>query len=236
MAEPFDMEGRFNILPIKESIPGGGRSVFNKRELALPGILANLLNAASVPGRAMKGENIGNDELLNLAMNITGGGMGSPKPTGTLLGSGGGRSRTPPIVPLNAHLKRLDDLTRERVQLRQVARDLLTIQDDLKQRGIRVQQGLMKFQQELQGIKGDSAIRFKLGKDRYQVFQEMREESRNIATELRKTAEAYQSAQKRFAYLDQSQGRILDLAHKTGNTQEFFDRLMGNLKNPKNKL
>jgi hypothetical protein len=54
--KPLPMEGRFGLLPIKESQPGMGPSVFNKRELALPGLLAGAVNAFTAPGRAASGQ------------------------------------------------------------------------------------------------------------------------------------------------------------------------------------
>jgi uncharacterized ParB-like nuclease family protein len=84
------MEGRFGLLPIKESQPGMGPSVFNKRELALPGLLAGAVNAFTAPGRAASGQPGFNpeEEAANFAGNFTGGGLlGSriaPPPRGSI--------------------------------------------------------------------------------------------------------------------------------------------------------
>jgi hypothetical protein len=55
LSKPLPMEGRFNLLPIREEVPGMGPSVFNKRSAALPGVLAAAVNAFTAPGRAMSG-------------------------------------------------------------------------------------------------------------------------------------------------------------------------------------
>jgi hypothetical protein len=88
--KPLPMEGRFGLLPIKESQPGMGPSVFNKRELALPGLLAGAVNAFTAPGRAASGQPgfKPEEEGANLAMNMMGGGLlGSrmaPAPRGSV--------------------------------------------------------------------------------------------------------------------------------------------------------
>jgi hypothetical protein len=88
--KPLPMEGRFGLLPIKESQPGMGPSVFNKRELALPGLLAGAVNAFTAPGRAASGQPGFNpeEEGANFAANLTGGGLlGSrirPPPRGSI--------------------------------------------------------------------------------------------------------------------------------------------------------
>jgi hypothetical protein len=84
------MEGRFNMLPIREQVPGMGPSVFNKRSLATPGFIAALMNAFTAPGRAVSGAPGFNpkEEAANFAGSFTGGGLvGSrlaPPPRGAL--------------------------------------------------------------------------------------------------------------------------------------------------------
>jgi hypothetical protein len=87
MAEPFDMEGRATLLPLRRLQTG-------EREWALPGVLAGLLNSASLPGRAAGGEQIQPREALDFAMNFSGAGLSSPKPAGLSMGMGGGGRRT----------------------------------------------------------------------------------------------------------------------------------------------
>jgi hypothetical protein len=88
--KPLPMEGRFGLLPIKESQPGMGPSVFNKRELALPGLLAGAVNAFTAPGRAASGQPgfKPEEEAANFAGNFMGGGLlGSkmaPPPRGSV--------------------------------------------------------------------------------------------------------------------------------------------------------
>jgi hypothetical protein len=88
--KPLPMEGRFGLLPIKESQPGMGPSVFNKRELALPGLLAGAVNAFTAPGRAMSGPPgfKPEEEAVNFTGNFMGGGLlGSkmaPPPRGSV--------------------------------------------------------------------------------------------------------------------------------------------------------
>ena len=84
------MEGRFNLLPIKEEQPGMGQSVFNQRSLALPGVAAAAVNALTAPGRALYGDQPFNvqDEALNFGLTFTGGGLGgsrmAPPPKGSI--------------------------------------------------------------------------------------------------------------------------------------------------------
>jgi hypothetical protein len=82
------MEGRATFLPFQDSAPG---SVMNKRELALPGIVAGAVNALTAPGRAISGSDPtfnAPEEAANVAMNVMGGGMGAtavkPVPAGSL--------------------------------------------------------------------------------------------------------------------------------------------------------
>jgi len=77
LSKPLPMEGRFGLLPIKEQVPGMGPSLFNKRELALPGLLAGAVNAFTAPGRAASGQPgfKPEEEGANLAANMMGGGL-----------------------------------------------------------------------------------------------------------------------------------------------------------------
>ena len=94
MSEALPMEGRATFLPFKDTLPG---SVMNKREWALPGIVAGALNAITAPRRAMQGgyeaDEAGNitptfnapEEAMNVATNMMGGGMAIGKaPAGSL--------------------------------------------------------------------------------------------------------------------------------------------------------
>jgi hypothetical protein len=49
--EELPMENRATFLPFRDTMPG---SVMNKRELALPGILAGAVNAITAPARSME--------------------------------------------------------------------------------------------------------------------------------------------------------------------------------------
>jgi hypothetical protein len=90
LSKPLPMEGRFNLLPIREQVPGMGPSVFNKRSLALPGVLAGAVNAFTAPGRAVSGAPgfKPQQEGADFAMNFMGGGLlGSkmaPPPRGSV--------------------------------------------------------------------------------------------------------------------------------------------------------
>jgi hypothetical protein len=76
LKQPLPMEGRFNVLPIREQVPGMGPSLFNKRELALPGLLAGAVNAATAPGRAAGGLLADpKQEAANFAGTFMGGGL-----------------------------------------------------------------------------------------------------------------------------------------------------------------
>jgi hypothetical protein len=89
LSKPLPMEGRFNLLPIREEVPGMGPSVFNKRSAALPGVLAAAVNAFTAPGRAMSQPGFDpNREGVEFGMNVLGGGLlGSrmaPAPRGSI--------------------------------------------------------------------------------------------------------------------------------------------------------
>lgn len=85
-ARALPMEGRATILPFRDTMPG---SVFNKRELALPGLLAEAVNAFTSPARSLLGtdpEFNPQKEAANMAFNMFGGGIATGKimqnPTG----------------------------------------------------------------------------------------------------------------------------------------------------------
>lgn len=83
------MEGRATFLPFRDTMEG---SVFNKRELALPGILAGALNAFTAPERARTTSdptfNAG-EEAANFALNTFGGGIATGKALRNPTGQGG---------------------------------------------------------------------------------------------------------------------------------------------------
>ena len=82
--EALPMEGRATFLPFRDTLPG---SVMNKREFALPGVVAGAMNAITAPRRAMQTEyeadEAGNitpkfnapEEAMNVAGNLMGGGI-----------------------------------------------------------------------------------------------------------------------------------------------------------------
>ena len=73
------MKGRATFLPYQDTLPG---SVMNKRSLALPGIVAGAINAFTAPGRAYRGSDPtfnSQEEALDFALNMMGGGMGASK-------------------------------------------------------------------------------------------------------------------------------------------------------------
>jgi len=78
------MEGRATFLPFRDTMEG---SVFNKRELAVPGILAELMNAFTAPARSMTDPTFNaGEEAANMAMSVGGSGLaisrGMKAPTG----------------------------------------------------------------------------------------------------------------------------------------------------------
>jgi hypothetical protein len=83
------MEGRATFLPFRDTMEG---SVFNKRELALPGLLAGAVNAFTSPERARTGSdptfNAG-EEAANFALNTFGGGLATGKALRNPTGQGG---------------------------------------------------------------------------------------------------------------------------------------------------
>jgi hypothetical protein len=83
------MEGRATFLPFRDTMEG---SVFNKRELALPGLLAGAINAFTAPERARTGSDPTfnpTEEGANFALNTFGGGMATSKAIRNLAGQGG---------------------------------------------------------------------------------------------------------------------------------------------------
>jgi hypothetical protein len=80
------MENRATFLPFRDTMPG---SVMNKRELALPGVVAGAVNAITAPARSMETyvDDYGNvqskfnapQEAANVALNMMGGGMGASR-------------------------------------------------------------------------------------------------------------------------------------------------------------
>ena len=83
------MEGRATFLPFRDTMEG---SVFNQREVALPGILAGALNAFTSPERARTTSdptfNPG-EEAANFALNTFGGGLATGKALRNPTGQGG---------------------------------------------------------------------------------------------------------------------------------------------------
>lgn len=83
------MEGRATFLPFRDTMEG---SVFNKRELALPGLLAGAVNAFTAPERARTASdptfNAG-EEAANMALNTFGSGIATGKALRNPTGQGG---------------------------------------------------------------------------------------------------------------------------------------------------
>lgn len=84
--KPMDMEGRATFLPFKDTLPG---SVMNKREFALPGLLAGAVNAFTAPARVSTQGFDAPEEALNLATNVFGGGITTGKMMRNPTGVGG---------------------------------------------------------------------------------------------------------------------------------------------------
>jgi hypothetical protein len=83
------MEGRATFLPFRDTMEG---SVFNKREVALPGLLAGALNAFTSPARALTGSDPTfkpGEEAANMALNTFGGGIATGKALTNPTGVGG---------------------------------------------------------------------------------------------------------------------------------------------------
>tara|TARA_R110002126_G_scaffold22443_1_gene79978 strand:- start:1414 stop:2718 length:1305 start_codon:yes stop_codon:yes gene_type:complete len=88
-SKALPMEGRATLLPFRDTMEG---SVFNKRELALPGILAGALNAFTSPARALTGSDPtfkSGEEAANMALNTFGGGIATGKALTNPTGVGG---------------------------------------------------------------------------------------------------------------------------------------------------
>jgi len=80
------MEGRAALLPFRDTSPG---SVMNKREWALPGVVAGAYNAFTAPARSATERDFHpSEEGANFALNTAGGGLGlshaAPAPAGSL--------------------------------------------------------------------------------------------------------------------------------------------------------
>lgn len=86
-ARALPMEGRATLLPFKDSMPG---SVFNKREFAIPGFLAEAVNAFTAPRRALLDPQFDQGkEGVNFALNFMGGGVGGSRAMSNPTGQGG---------------------------------------------------------------------------------------------------------------------------------------------------
>jgi hypothetical protein len=79
------MEGRYTLLPLRDTLEG---SVMNEREWALPGLLAEAVNAVTAPGRSVTAGLLEPD-ASNFALNMMGGGLLSSKAIPKATGSGG---------------------------------------------------------------------------------------------------------------------------------------------------
>ena len=110
------MEGRATFLPFRDTMEG---SVFNERELAVPGILAELMNAFTAPARSMTDPTFNaGEEAANMAMNVGGSGLaisrGMKAPTGQ-----GGFNLGMNVVPES----QIKDLITESKRLRSIYQD-----------------------------------------------------------------------------------------------------------------
>lgn len=88
-ARALPMEGRATFLPFRDTMPG---SVFNQRELAVPGLIAEAANAITAPARSLLGtdpEFQAGKEGVNMAMSVMGGGVGSSRAMNNPTGRGG---------------------------------------------------------------------------------------------------------------------------------------------------
>lgn len=88
-SKALPMEGRATFLPFRDTMEG---SVFNKREVALPGLLAGALNAFTSPARALTGSDPTfkpGEEAANFALNTFGGGIATGKALTNPTGIGG---------------------------------------------------------------------------------------------------------------------------------------------------
>lgn len=88
-ARALPMEGRATFLPFRDTMPG---SVFNQRELAVPGLIAEAANAITAPARSLLGtdpEFQAGKEGVNMALNVMGGGVGSTRAMTNPTGQGG---------------------------------------------------------------------------------------------------------------------------------------------------
>jgi hypothetical protein len=83
--QPLDMEGRYTLLPLRDTLEG---SVMNEREWALPGLLAEAVNAVTAPGRSVTAGLLEPD-APNFALNMMGGGLLSSRAMKNPTGQGG---------------------------------------------------------------------------------------------------------------------------------------------------
>jgi hypothetical protein len=94
-AQQLPMEGRYTFLPLRDTMEG---SVFNEREFAIPGLLAEAINAFTAPGRSLLEAGFNpEEEAANMALNVGGGGLlasrAMPTPSGGIdLGMFAGRN------------------------------------------------------------------------------------------------------------------------------------------------
>ena len=110
------MEGRATFLPFRDTMEG---SVFNERQLAVPGVLAELMNAFTAPARSMTDPTFNaGEEAAGMAMNVGGSGLAVSRAMRSPTGQGGfdlgmstyKGSHTAPNA--NSYGATLDDLTK----------------------------------------------------------------------------------------------------------------------------
>jgi hypothetical protein len=122
------MEGRATFLPFRDTMEG---SVFNKRKVALPGLLAGALNAFTAPERARTSSdptfNAG-EEAANFALNTFGGGIATGKALRNPTGQGG--------VDLGMSLFKTEGLPNKGADLIQSSAE--TLAQQLKNKGFEV--------------------------------------------------------------------------------------------------
>jgi|GEM_PF-2856471 len=87
-----------NIVERGDVVPFGIDKRTGKAVLALPNAAVGLLDAFTLPGRVLNGEPYTEDQITNMALNITGGGLlsGAKTPLGVLGMSGGKRIKPSP--------------------------------------------------------------------------------------------------------------------------------------------
>lgn len=179
------------ILPLKKTQEGNIRP-------AVPQGLLDLAHSAGIFGRAARGEPVDDSEAVKFALNFTGGGLGTPKPPWAL-GMGGGGARKPPITSLTAVRQNqyLDEIKRLQ-QWGTLAKEEAV---KLRDKQLNVESGLEKIKAELTPGMSDSEIRFKLGRDRYQIYQELIQEQKRLQGEARAINSRWTEATKRNSEL-----------------------------------